>query len=103
MDPQKVILISGLESSFKEDAVSSTKATDLGQFVAGTFAERIAKSRHPELRALRGLSREELLEKRKDPRIGALALAEHIKDAEDRVKSAFKANGIRDNVTLADI
>lgn len=65
MDPQKVILISGLESSFKEDAVSSTKATGLGQFVAGTFAERIAKSRHPELRALRGLSREELLEKGK--------------------------------------
>ncbi|KAA5702623.1 lytic transglycosylase domain-containing protein, partial [Klebsiella pneumoniae] len=27
VDPQKVILISGLESSFKEDAVSATKAT----------------------------------------------------------------------------
>ncbi|MGH1966724.1 transglycosylase SLT domain-containing protein [Acinetobacter baumannii] len=45
VDPQKVILISGLESSFKEDAVSATKATGLGQFVAGTFAERIAKCR----------------------------------------------------------
>lgn len=103
VDPQKVILISGLESSFISNNVSSTGATGLGQFTKGTFLDRIKASNHPELRALKNKSRSEILEMRSNPRIASLALAEHIKAAEDRVKNAFAVNGIKSDVTLADI
>lgn len=103
MDPQKVILISGLESSFIANNVSSTDATGLGQFTKGTFIDRINASKHKELQALKGKSRAEILSYRNNPRIAALALAEHIQAAEERVKSSFAANGIKSQVTLADI
>ena len=103
VDPQKVILISGLESSFIANNVSSTGATGLGQFTQGTFMDRIRDSKHPELQALKGKSRNEILSYRSNPRIASLALAEHIKAAEDRVKNSFAANGINSPVTLADI
>ncbi|MFX5808810.1 transglycosylase SLT domain-containing protein, partial [Acinetobacter baumannii] len=52
VDPQKVILISGLESSFIANNVSESGATGLGQFTNGTFMDRIKASKHPELQAL---------------------------------------------------
>ncbi|APF45773.1 transglycosylase [Acinetobacter baumannii] len=103
VDPQKVILISGLESSFIANNVSESGATGLGQFTNGTFMDRIKASKHPELQALKGKSRSEILSYRSNPRIASLALAEHIKDAEERVKKSFRANGINSPVTLADI
>lgn len=65
--------------------------------------DRIKDSKHPELQALKGKSRDEILSYRNNPRIASLALAEHIKAAEQGVKNSFAANGIKSEVTLADI
>lgn len=103
VNPNTAVLIAGVESSFKPGAISSTGATGLGQFTRGTWLDRIKDAKHPELRALKRLSEEEQLKYRSNPRLNSIALAENIISAEKRIQNAFKANGIRSQVTPADI
>lgn len=103
VNPNTAVAIAAIESSFRPNNVSSTGATGLGQFTRGTWLDRVKAAKHPELKALQKLSEEEQLKYRKDPRLNSIALAENMIAAERRIQNAFKANGIRSQVTAADI
>ncbi|MBP7255362.1 MAG: transglycosylase SLT domain-containing protein [Negativicutes bacterium] len=103
VNPRTAVTMAAIESSFRPNAVSSTGATGLGQFTSGTWLDRVRLAEHPELKALKKLSREEQLQHRRDPRLNALALAENMISAEKRIQNAFKLNNINSRVTPADI
>jgi hypothetical protein len=103
VNPNTAVLITAVESGFNPNSVSPTGATGLGQFTRDTWLDRIKLAQHPELKALQGLSDQQKLSYRKDPRLNSIALAENMKAAEKRIQAAFKANGIKSQVTPADI
>lgn len=86
-----------LESiGFQQGIVSPTGAAGLGQITKGTWRQIVRQSKHPELQAISHLNDNQLLLKRFDPHLNALATAEYVGVAYDKIKRAFAKHGVRD-------
>lgn len=93
-----------LESlGFNSQATSPTGAAGLGQFVRGTWRSVVRSSSHPEMKAIAGLSNNQLDLKRYDPKLNAIATAEYVGAAYQNVKRAFARYGITGEPTAAEL
>lgn len=93
-----------LESvGFQPNAQSPSGAAGLGQFTRGTFRDVVRRSSHPELQALTGLSDNQLMLQRFDPRLNTLATAEYVGHAYQGLKRAFTRYGIHAEPTRAEL
>lgn len=93
-----------LESvGFQPNAQSPSGAAGLGQFTRGTFRDVVRRSSHPELQALTGLSDNQLMLQRLDPRLNTLATAEYVGQAYQGLKRGFTRYGIHAEPTRAEL